>query len=75
MYPIYPLIGLAAALTWTSIQALWAKLKLPNKLMHWLTMGLVVLSSALSLSRIVGQYKGMRIQWPSVHHTPDISMD
>jgi len=58
LYPIYPLIGLAAALTWTSIQALWAKLKLPNKLMHWLTMGLVVLSSALSLSRIVGQYKG-----------------
>jgi len=58
LYPIYPLICLAASFTWISADGALKTLKLPNKCSAWLTLVLIICSSAISLSRIVGQYKG-----------------
>lgn len=58
LYPVYPLIGLTAALTWTCLESLMKKLTIPAKLVHWLILALVASSSVLSISRVVGQFKG-----------------
>jgi len=57
LYPVYPLIGLAAAFTWICADGILKALKLPARFSAWLTLGLVISSSAISVSRIVGQYK------------------
>jgi len=49
---------LAASFTWVSADGTLKALKLPNKCSVWLTLALIISSSAISLSRIVGQYKG-----------------
>ena len=63
LYPIYPLIGLSAAITWTCVESCLRALKLPEKFTQYLTFALVVSSSVISISRVVGQYRGIYKIW------------
>lgn len=59
LFPIYPLIGFAAAMTWACVESCLRALKmLPGTFGQWLTLVLLVSSSTISISRVVGQYKG-----------------
>ncbi|XP_046447419.1 alpha-1,2-mannosyltransferase ALG9-like [Daphnia pulex] len=58
LYPIYPLFGLAAAFTWTCFESCVRALKLPEKFTQYLTLALIVSSSGISVSRVIGQYRG-----------------
>lgn len=60
MYPIYPLFGLAAAITWTCAESCLKALRLSEKFTQYLTLILVVSSSVISVSRVIGQYKGKK---------------
>ncbi|XP_068205084.1 alpha-1,2-mannosyltransferase ALG9-like [Palaemon carinicauda] len=62
LFPIYPLIGLAGAITIDCCQKL-GSLLLTTKRQHylnhtsWFALGVVIFTSVVSVSRIVGQYK------------------
>ncbi|XP_032777256.2 alpha-1,2-mannosyltransferase ALG9 isoform X1 [Daphnia magna] len=58
LYPIYPLFGLAGAITWTCAESCLRALKLSEKFVQSVTLALVISSSIVSVSRIVGQYRG-----------------
>ncbi|EFX68930.1 hypothetical protein DAPPUDRAFT_259349 [Daphnia pulex] len=50
--------GLAAAFTWTCFESCVRALKLPEKFTQYLTLALIVSSSGISVSRVIGQYRG-----------------
>lgn len=58
LYPIYPLIGLAAAIAWTCFESCLKVCKFEENFSHFLTIGLLLSSSLISVSRIIAIYRG-----------------